>query len=143
MSNMAADKVSVGGGEDGRDYPEAVDLPEISDETLLDSLQRTRPFTIVILKAGPKYVPPRPDRDESVSSIIWQHGKRNFALREAGVMPIVCPIADGSGVVGVSIFTAGPEEVDRIMARDPGVQAGLFTYEIHPTQTFPGSSLPM
>jgi hypothetical protein len=31
--------------------------------------------------------------------------------------------------------------VDRIMSNDPGVQAGLFTYDIHPTRTFPGSSL--
>jgi hypothetical protein len=27
------------------------------------------------------------------------------------------------------------------MAKDPGVQAGVFTYDIHPTRSFPGSSL--
>ena len=42
---------------------------------------------------------------------------------------------------GVSIFDADPDEVDRIMRQDPGVKAGLFSYEIHATQTFPESTL--
>ena len=33
------------------------------------------------------------------------------------------------------------EDVDRIMRGDPGVQASIFTYDIHPTRTFPDSSL--
>ena len=95
-----------------------------------------------ILKAGPNFLPPGPDRTSGVTKIIWAHGKRNYALRSAGLMPIVCPIGDGSGVAGVSIFAADPEEVDRIMSGDPAVQAGVLTYEIHPTRTFPGSALP-
>jgi hypothetical protein len=63
----------------------------------------------------------------SVTAIIMQHGKRNMALRAAGVMPIVCRIADGSGVTGVSIFDASPEDVERIYSSDPGVRAGVFT----------------
>jgi hypothetical protein len=78
------------------------------------------------------------------SDVAWinKHGKRNFALRTAGLMPIVCPVADGSGVTGVGIFAASPEEVERIMSGDPGVKEGMFTYDIHPTRTFPGSALP-
>jgi hypothetical protein len=110
---------------------------------LQEALQHIRQYTVVILRAGPRFDPPGPGRDPEVARIIWEHGKRNFALRTAGLMPIICPVADGSGVVGVSIFDADPEEVDRIMAGDPGVRAGLFTYEIHPTHSFPGSSLPM
>ena len=64
------------------------------------------------------------------------------ALHLAGLMPIVCPVADGSGVTGVSLFDATPEDVERIMSGDPGVQAGAFTYDIHPTQSFPGIKLP-
>jgi hypothetical protein len=118
-------------------------LPQVSDEMLQEALQHIRQYTVVILRAGPRFDPPGPGRDPGVARIIWEHGKRNFALRTAGLMPIICPVADGSGVVGVSIFDADPEEVDRIMAGDPGVRAGLFTYEIHPTHSFPGSSLPM
>jgi hypothetical protein len=56
-------------------------------------------------------------------------------------MPIVCPVADGSGVTGVAIFDASPDVVERIMSQDPGVKARIFTYDIHPTRTFPGSTL--
>jgi hypothetical protein len=33
-------------------------------------------------------------------------------------------------------------EVKKIMDEDPGVQAGVFVYEIHATRSFPGDSLP-
>ena len=124
-------------------YRDDSDLPQVTDEELEQSLQGIRPYTITVLKVGPNFSRPGPDRDAGVASIIWQHGKRNFALRKAGLMPIVCPIADGSEVVGVSIFNATAEDAQRIMEGDPGVQARVFTYEVHPTRTFPGSTLPV
>jgi hypothetical protein len=42
----------------------------------------------------------------------------------------------------VDILNADPEETIRIMDDDPGVKAGVFTYEIHPCRSFPGDSLP-
>ena len=123
-------------------YTDDSALPVVTDEMLREALPSTAPYTIVVLKAGPKFSPPGPDRDPWVAKVIWEHGKRNFALREAGLKPIVCPIADGSELTGVSIFDASPEDVDRIMRQDPGVKEGIFTYDIHPTRTFPGSTLP-
>jgi hypothetical protein len=123
-------------------YTDDRELPEVTDEQLEEALPTTKPYTIVVLKAGPRYQAPGPGRDAEVEKIIWAHGKRNFALRLAGLMPIVCPVADGSGVTGVSIFDATPEDVERMMSLDPGVQAGVFTFDIHPTRSFPGSVLP-
>jgi hypothetical protein len=54
----------------------------------------------------------------------------------------VCPINDGSSVCGVGIFSKDPYDVEKIMDEYPGVKAGIFTYEIHPTMSFPGDSLP-
>ena len=122
-------------------YTDDSELPEVTDETLREALTRTRPYTAVILKAGPKFEPLGPDRSTPVAKIIWEHGKRNYALRQAGFLRIVCPVADGSGVTGISVFDATAEDVDRIMLGDPAVKADLLTYEIHPTRTFPGSSL--
>ena len=123
-------------------YTDDSDLPVITD-AMLEAVRRTaRPYTIVILKAGPHFSLPGPDRDTSVSKIIWQHGKRNLALRTVGLMPIICPVGDGSGVCGLCICDASPEDVERIMSLDPGVQAGVFTFDIHPTRSFPGSCLP-
>jgi predicted ester cyclase len=109
---------------------------------LREMLARTIPYTLVLLKAGPRYSPPGPNRDPDVAATIFQHGKRNMQLRRAGLMPIICPIVDGGDLVGIGIFAATPEEVDRIYAADPAVQAGMLIYEIHGTQSFPGSALP-
>lgn len=94
-----------------------------------------------ILKASPRFQEPGPARESWVAGLIWEHGKRNYALYLAGLLRVVCPIADGSGTPGVAIFDADPEDAGRIMRQDPGVKAGLFTFELHPTQTFPESRL--
>ena len=108
---------------------------------LRDALERTRPYTVCILKATLAYQPPGPARESWVTNLIREHGQRNYALYLAGLMRVVCPIGDGSGTTGVSIFDADPDEVDQIMRQDPAVKAVLFTYEIHATQTFPESTL--
>lgn len=123
-------------------YTNDSDLPGVTDEQLQESLKKTREYTVLILKAGPEFEVPGPDRSSGVTKLIWEHGKRNSALRLAGLMPIMCPITDDSGVTGIGIFDAPSEEVDKIMAADPGVRAGIFTYDIHPARSFPGSSLP-
>jgi hypothetical protein len=123
-------------------YTDDSELPEVTDERLEEALKTTKAYTIVVLRAGRRFSVPSPDRDPDVGKTIWSHGKRNFALREAGLMPIVCPVADGSGVTGFAIFDATPEDVDEIMSRDPGVTSGIFSYDIHPTRSFPGSMLP-
>jgi hypothetical protein len=116
-------------------------LPAVTDEMLRDALQRIHPYTVCILKAGPSYQEPGPAREAWVADLIWEHGKRNYALYLAGLMRIICPVGDGSGTVGVSIFDADPDQADQLMRQDPAVKAGLLTYEIHPTQTFPESTL--
>lgn len=116
-------------------------LPELSDEQFTQLRATARPYTVVILKPGPRFEMPGPDRDPTVASIIMQHGKRNAALRAAGLMPIICPIADGRGICGIGVFDASPEQVLQIMAEDPGVKADIFTFDIHESRSFPGSTL--
>lgn len=116
-------------------------LPHVSDEDFDASRAGMRPYTIVLLKRGPKFSPPGPDRDPEVAAIIYRHGRRNMQLRVAGMLRVVCPVADGSDIAGVGIFDATPEECAAIYSRDPAVMASILTYEIHPTRTFPDSSL--
>ncbi len=123
-------------------YTDDTSLPQITEQKFIETLEASRPYTVMILKAGPNFKMPGPDRDSAVASIIREHGKRNVALRAAGLLPIVCPIADGSGVTGIGVFNASPKDVERIMSRDPGVKAGVFTYDVHPSRSFPGSTLP-
>jgi hypothetical protein len=123
-------------------YTDDGGLPDVSEEEFLAVRQAARPYTVMILRAGPNFRMPGPEGDPRVTEIITRHGRRNVALKFAGLMPIICPIGDGSGVTGIGVFDATPEDVERIMASDPGVQAGVFTYEVHPCRSFPGSALP-
>ncbi len=111
-------------------------MATISDEFMRGMIAKTKNYCIVILKAIPRRY------EEGVEKIIWEHGRRNFELRAEGVLPIVCPVTDGSDVRGIGIFDATVDEVTKIMDEDPGVKAGVFVYEVHPCRSFPGDSLP-
>lgn len=110
-------------------------MATITDEYMRQMLAKSKQYCIVILKAGPQ------KHEEGAEKIIWEHGRRNFELRAAGVLAIVCPVADGTDVSGVGIFDAPVAEVRKIMDEDPGVKAGIFVYETHVCRSFPGSSL--
>ena len=108
----------------------------ISDSYMREMLTKTHDYVVVILRATEKL------REPGAEKIVWEHGRRNFQLRADGLLAIVCPIRDGGPIVGVGIFNGAPEEIRSIMDGDPGVQAALFTYELHPTRSFPGDALP-
>jgi hypothetical protein len=107
-----------------------------SDDQMRALLPTTRPYTAVILKAGPNR------HMDGVEGIVWEHGRRNFGLRADGQLSIVCPVNDGSDVTGIGIFDLGVAETAAIMDGDPGVRAGVFTYELHACRSFPGDALP-
>lgn len=111
------------------DYP--------TDEEMRAARQVAHPYTVVILSTTAKRA------EDGADAIIWEHGRRNFALRAAGKLAIVCPILDDSTVAGIGIFTGEPDQVREIMDGDPAVQAGILTYDIHPTRTFSGDALPV
>jgi hypothetical protein len=73
--------------------------------------------------------------------LIWEHGRRNFVLQAEGILPIVVRVADDSDWAGLGIFNASPAETARILSEDPAIQAGIFTYELHPVKGFPGDCL--
>jgi hypothetical protein len=117
-------------------YTTDADLPRITDDTMRQELAATRTYTVMILRSGPNFGSPGTDQ------LIFEHARRNFALREAGLLSIVCPISDASDVHGVGVFNADLAETERIYQADPAVQAGVFTFEVHLARSFPGDSLP-
>lgn len=110
-------------------------MKTITDEYMRQMLPTAKSYCLVILKVTPKSNEPGADK------IVWEHGRRNFGLREEGVLSIVCPVRDGSEVSGIYIFNIGVEPVRQIMDEDPGVKAGVFTYELHECRGFPGQCL--
>jgi hypothetical protein len=121
---------------DDNDAVQGLELPTITDEHMRERLSQAKRYTVALLRTTSSFK--RPEMDP----IIWEHGRRNFALREQGVMPIVLPVADDSDLAGLGVFDATEAEVTRILDEDPGVKAGIFTFELHPVRGFPGSILP-
>lgn len=108
----------------------------ITDDYMLQMRARAKMYSLLILKSGPAC------HQEGAEKIIWEHGRRNHALRAQGVLSIVCPVSDGGEVAGIGIFNASVETVTTIMDEDPGVKAGVLIYEVHPCRGFPGDHLP-
>jgi hypothetical protein len=111
-------------------------MSTITDEFMRERIAQAKNYTLVILRATEKR------KEPGVDKIVWEHGRMNMALNADGLLPVVCPVADGSDVSGIGIFSRSVEEVRKIMDDDPGVKAGLFIYEVHPCRGFPGDCLP-
>ncbi len=110
-------------------------MSEITDEYMHEMLKTVKPYTLVLLQSTSK-------RDEvGANEIIWEHGRRNFALRKDGSICLVCPATDGGTVAGMYIFRTNVEETKKIMDGDPAVMAGIYTYDMHALLGFPGDSL--
>ena len=101
-----------------------------------ERLARTTNYTLLILHTTGKTF------TSEGRPIIWEHGRRNMAQREEGVLAIATPVTDGSDVAGIGIFNAPTDEVTEIMDEDPAIEAGVLTYELHPVRGFPGDCLP-
>jgi uncharacterized protein YndB with AHSA1/START domain len=106
------------------------------DDSMRARLAATAAYTAVLLHATDAFIRP------AVSPIVWEHGRRNMALADAGLLAVVLPVTDDTSLSGIGIFTASPEQTREIMDDDPGVRAGIFRYEIHPVRGFPGAALP-
>ena len=111
-------------------------MTAITDDFMRQAIASTKGYTAVILRKGPDY-----NRSDA-GQIIWEHARRNFSLRAEGLLSVVCPVNDGTSLAGIGIFNADMEQTKGIMDNDPGVQAGIFVYEMHATRSFPGDSLP-
>ena len=77
-------------------------MTEFTDDEMRALLPTTREYTLMVLRSGPQR--DRPDAD----AIIWEHGRRNFELRAAGRLAVVCPVVDDSDVGRVGLFSPAP-----------------------------------
>jgi hypothetical protein len=110
-------------------------MTTITDVFMRDMLSTTKRYAVVILRRGA-------NSNDRVPPKIWEHGRRNFALREARKLVVVMPLEDDADVRGICIFNTDPEEARRIMVDDPAVKAGVLAFEVHPCRGFPGDALP-
>jgi len=110
-------------------------MVKITDEYVRDMHTKFRDYTIVLIKATPGR------KEAGADSVIREHGRKNLALREEGVLSIVCPVFGNYALSGLYIFNLSVAEAQKIMDDDPAVKAGIFNYEIYPCKGFPGDKL--
>jgi len=111
-------------------------MGEITKEFMLSKLKETKQYCAVILKKGPNRNIP------DAEQIQFEHGRRNFQLREEGKLLIVVLVPGESEVKGIGIFNSeNIDEVKSIMDDDPGVKTGFFVYELYLGFSFPGDKL--
>ena len=112
---------------------------EITDEYMQEQLGASATYTVALMYRGPRY------DDDGARELIWEHGRRNFALRAQGVLDIVLPMPPGPGAApplrGLAIFSVSPDEVRALLDVDPAVEAGVLSYELHEGRSFPGDAL--
>ena len=111
-------------------------MDAITDEYMKEMLTKSKFYSLLVLKAGPKEITP-----EQMKTV-WEHGRGNFELRAKGLLSIVCPVREENNIKGIGIFNVDKEELKKIMDEDPGVQEGIFTYEILLCKSFPRDVLP-
>lgn len=111
------------------------ELPTITDDAMRARLAEVKPYTAMVLRVTDAFARP------AVDPIIWEHGRRNMALVDAGVLSIVLPVNDDSPIAGFGVFALSPDDTRTVMDADPAVRAGIFSYEVHPVRGFPGSAL--
>jgi hypothetical protein len=110
-------------------------MTDISDEYMGSMLTTAKPYCIVLLK------PVEKTGIENLQEVLWEHGRRNFALRAAGKLSIVAPVTKESDVAGLYVFNTSEEEAAEILGEDPAIRCGIFTFVTYPCMSFPGDSL--
>ena len=107
----------------------------VTDEQVRLLAETARPFSMVLLRWGPAR---HQDRAEATERA---HQRRMVALRAAGVIAILCPVASDT-ICGVAILNLRPDEAAALMEEDPCVQAGMMLCEVHLCHGFPGDAVP-
>ena len=112
----------------------------ISDAEMRARLETVRAYPMAWLKKGPAYLP-SDGRPAEQAAIVWEHGRRNMELRDAGKMAIVGPLQGAGEIVGICIFCVPEAEAREIMDGDGAVQAKIFVYELVTLYGIPGQTL--
>ncbi len=86
-------------------------------------------YVICFLKTGPN----KSLSADSTKKIVAAHLKNIQNLSNQGKLVLAGPFTDGTELEGIFIFNVTTvEEAKKLTDTDPGVQAGIFSVELHP-----------
>lgn len=115
-------------------------VAEVTWQQILEKVSTGRAYTLVILKEGPSREQLPKDEMEKQQKA---HLTYLFTLKAQGKLPLFGPCTGSQAIRGICIFNVTDEaEVRRLIDKDPNVQSGRLTYEVHPWFGIPGDQLP-
>jgi hypothetical protein len=78
-----------------------------------------------LLRKGPAW------DDPAQQHLQWEHARNMFTLLRDHHLSYVCPLMDGTDVVGFGVIDASSREAAaRLLEHDPGVRAGRLRFEV-------------
>jgi uncharacterized protein YciI len=106
-------------------------------EDLLPKLASIKPYILLILTKGENY-----GISDTPRIIQSEHLPYVFKQRENGIMLLTMPVMDDTNITAVAVYnTTDKEEVRKLVAKDPAIEAGIFNYEIVTALGLPGDTL--
>ena len=87
---------------------------------------------LVIYRPGTAWLPGKSVSEQPLK----EHGQYMLSLYVKGSMKLAGPLTDNAGGA-VLLAVTGESEAKAIVADDPAVKSGIFTYEMHPWKLQP------
>ena len=109
-------------------------MSSITDDHMHEMLGKTKPYTIVILHKTTRL-------NESGMDKVVRSRTQKFRTAQRWKVTRSLPIRDADDIAGIGIFSTDLEETRKTMDADPAVRAGILTYEVHETRSFPGDAI--
>lgn len=103
-------------------------LPDLKHvpQHILPQLANMKPYLLMLQKKGPNY-----NNAYAQQIIQAEHLPYLFRLREEGTVLLSIPVMDNTDVTAIAIYSViDKEEAKRLTEADPGVQKGIFVYEL-------------
>lgn len=105
----------------------------VSDETMQSLLGQQAPGFSFLITRGTNY------DDPASAPLQWEHARNMFTLMRAGKLEHVSAFMDGSDILGFGIMNASSrDEVESILAADPGIAGGRLDFKVLNTVSFDG-----
>lgn len=112
-----------------------IDVSTMTDDRMMGLVGSAQPYTVCTLRPGPQW------GVGDWEKVIWEHGRRNLAMREEGLL-VVTLRTESEDVVGVGVYDRDLDATHELLAGDPAIQAGVLLYDLCPALGFPGAALP-
>lgn len=116
-----------------------MEVQAISPEWIMQKVATGKPFTLLLLMAGKEEAMEK----ERADALQIGHLTHLFTLEREGHISIFGPVLNDTRLRGVIVFnTTDKDQINGLMAEDPYVKEGYFTYELIDWFSIPGQQLP-